>query len=74
MKKNDYKKKFRELNLLQAEATYQKSKHEKINKAFVKKNTTKEGTVIFYDTSDSKSPSISEADNSPDEYEKISIT
>ena len=33
----------------------------------------KEETVILDDTSDSKSSSISEADNYPDEDEKISI-
>ena len=44
-----------------------------INKYFAKKKTFKEETVILYDTSDRNSSSISEADNSPDEYEKTSI-
>ena len=37
------------------------------------KNTSKEYTVILYDTSDINSSSVSEADNSPDKYEKTSI-
>ena len=53
--KNDYKKKFKELNLLQAEASHQKSKYEKLNKTFTKKKTSKEETVVLDDTLDSNS-------------------
>ena len=37
------------------------------------KNTSKEYTVILYDTSYINSSSVSEADNSSDKYEKTSI-
>ena len=53
--KNDYTKKFKEINLLQAEASHQKSKHENLNKAFTKRMTSKEETVVLDDSSDSKS-------------------
>ena len=39
--KRDYKNKFKELNLLQAEADHQKSKYENLNKAFAKNKTSK---------------------------------
>ena len=45
--KKDYKNNFKEINLFQAEPAHQKSKYEKLNKAFTKKNTSKEETVIF---------------------------
>ena len=57
--KKYYKKKAKELNILQAEDAHQKSKYEKLNKAFTKKNTPKEETVILDDTLDSNSSSIS---------------
>ena len=66
------------MNLLEREASHQRTKYLKyknLNKAFVQKKTPKEETVILYDTSDrDSSSSISEADNSPDEYEKTSIS
>ena len=37
--KKDYKKKFKDHNLLQAQADQQKYRYEKINKAFTKKKT-----------------------------------
>ena len=40
----------------------------KLNKAFAKKKTTKEKTVLIYDTLDSNYSSSSEDDNPPDEY------
>ena len=40
--KKDYKKKFKELNILQVEAAHQKSRYEKLNKAFTKRKTSKE--------------------------------
>ena len=55
------------------EAAHQKYKYEKLNKAFAKKKTSKEETVITYDTSDSNSSSISEAESTPDEDENTSI-
>ena len=51
----DYKNKFKKLNILQAEFTYQKSKYEKINKAFTKRTTSKEETVNLADSSESDS-------------------
>ena len=65
-----YKKNFKELNLLEGEAAHQRAKYLKyknINKAFAKKKTPKEETVILYYNSDRDSSSISEADNHPDE-------
>ena len=53
--KKDYKKKFKELNLLQEEAAHQKSKYKKLNKAFTKSKTSKKETVNIADSSDSKS-------------------
>ena len=44
--KKDCKKKFKVLNLLQEEAAHQNSKYENINKAFTRKNTSKEDTFI----------------------------
>ena len=37
----DYNNKFKELNLLQEEAAHQKSKYEKLNKAYTKRKTSK---------------------------------
>ena len=65
--KKDYKKRFKELNLLQAEAAHQKYRYEKLNKAITKKKTYKKKTVVLYDTSDSNSSLISKSKNSPDE-------
>ena len=53
--KKDYKKKSKELNLLQAEAAHQKSKYENLNKDFTKINTSKEETVNLADSSESDS-------------------
>ena len=39
--RKDYKKKFKELNLLQEETDHHKSKFEKLNKAFTKRKTSK---------------------------------
>ena len=39
--KRGYKKKFKELNLLQAEVSQQKSKYENLIKAFTKRNNSK---------------------------------
>ena len=39
--KKDYKNKFKELNLLQAEAAHQKYKYENLNRAFTKSNSSK---------------------------------
>ena len=44
---NDYKNNFKEINLLQAQSAHQNSKYENLNKAFAKKNTSKEDTVIL---------------------------
>ena len=73
MVKKDYKKKFKELNLLQAEAAHQRSKYKNLNKSFAKKKTPKEETVVLDDTLDINSSSRSEADNSPSEDEKTLI-
>ena len=71
-----YKKNSRELNLLEREAAHQRAKslkYKKINKAFAKKETPKEETIIIYETSNRDSSSSSEAYNSRDEDEKASI-
>ena len=68
----DYKRKSREVNLLEKEAAHQRAKYlkyKKLNKYFAKKKTR----VILYDTSDRDSSSSSEAHNSRDEDEKTSI-
>ena len=72
-KKKDHKKKFKSIILLQAESAHQRTKYKKLNKDFAKKKTSKEETIILDDTLERNSSSISEADNSPDEYEKTSI-
>ena len=62
-RKTDYKNKFKELNLLEAEASHQRAKHlkyKKLNKYFAKKKTPKEETVIIDDTLDINSSSSSE--------------
>ena len=61
--RRDYKKKFKELNLFQAEAAHQKSNYEKINKAFTKRKTSKKDTVNIADSSDSHSSSRRESNN-----------
>ena len=48
-------------------------KYKQLNKAFAKKKTPKEETIILDDTLDRNSSSSSEADNCSDEYEKTSI-
>ena len=48
--KKDYKKKPKKINLFQAEAAHQKSKHENLNKAFTKSNTSKEETIFLSDS------------------------
>ena len=55
MEKKDYNKKFKKLNLLQAEAAHQRAKYKNQNKAFAKKKTPKEETIIIYDTLDRNS-------------------
>ena len=58
------------------EAAHQRAKYLKyknISKAFTKKKTQKEETVVLDDTSDSDSSSSSEAVNFPDEDENTSI-
>ena len=57
--KKEYKKKFKELNLLQEEASHQKPKYEKLNKAFTKRKTYKEETVNISDSYDFNSSSSS---------------
>ena len=57
------------MNILEREYAHQRAKYlkyKKLNKAFDKKETPKEQTVILYDTSDINSSSIIEADSSPD--------
>ena len=54
------------MNLLEREPAHQRAKYlkyKKLNKAFAKKKTRKEETVIIYNTSDIDSSSISEAYN-----------
>ena len=74
--KNYYRRKFKELNVLEKEASHQRAKYLKYknrNKDFAEKKTPKEENIIIDDTLDSKSSSISEADNYPDKDEKNSI-
>ena len=74
--KNDYKRNSKKVNILEKEAAHQRAKYlkyKKLNKAFAKKNTCKEETVILDDTLDSNSYSSSEAHNSCDEEKKTSI-
>ena len=71
--KKDYKKKFKEIILFQAEASHQNSKYENLSKAFTKKKTPKEDTVIWDDSSDSNSSSRSESENYPGKDHKTSI-
>ena len=70
--KNYYRKKLKEVNISEMEASHQRAKYLKYknrNKAFAKKKTSKEENAIIDDTLDSDySLSISEDDNSPDEY------
>ena len=53
--KKEYKKNFKKLNILQIEVAHQKYKHEKINKAFTKRNTSKGETINLDNSSDSNS-------------------
>ena len=66
--------KFKELNLLQAEAAHQKSKYEKLNKVFTNMMTSKEDTVNLADSSDRNSSSSSESNNYSPKTRKTSIT
>ena len=61
---------------MQAEAAHQKSKYEKLNKAFTKRNTSKEETVKLADSSDRNYSSSSESKNSSPKTgkKKTSIT
>ena len=71
--KKDYKRKSREVNLLEKHASQFRAKYlkyKKLNKAFSKKKTR----VIIDDPLESDSSSISEEKHSSDEGEKISIT
>ena len=72
----DYKRKSKEVNLLEREAAHQRAKYLKyknLNKYFAKKKTRKEETAILDNTSDSDSLSIIEAFNSRDKDKKASI-
>ena len=72
----DYKKKFKEVNLVERKPAHQRAKYlkyKKLNKAFSNKKNPKEETVIIYDTLDSDSSSSSEAYNYHNEDEKSSI-
>ena len=64
----------KELNILQAEAAHQKSKYDNLNKAFTKSKTSKEDTVVLYNSSDSESSPSSESDNSSNEAGKPQST
>ena len=71
--KKDYKRKSREVNILEKQVSRQRSKYlkyKKLNKAFSKKKTR----VIIDDPSESDSSSSSEERNSSDEGDKKSIT
>ena len=63
--KKDYKKKSKELNLLQAEAAHQKFKYENLNKAFTKRKTYKEETINLADSSESNYSSSGEPKTPP---------
>ena len=70
--KKDFKKKSREVNLLEKQASHQRAKYlkyKKLNKAFSKKNTP-----VILEDSDSESSSSSKKENSSDEGEENSIT
>ena len=70
--KKDFKKKSREVNLLEKQASHQRAKYLKyknLNKVFSKKNTR-----VILEDSESDSSSSSEEENSSDEGEKNSIT
>ena len=65
------------MNLLEKEFTHQRDKYlkyKKLNKAFAKKRTRKENTVVLDDTSDRDLSSSSEEENSPDEGGENSMT
>ena len=69
---NEYRRKYREVNLLEKEASHQRAKYlkyKKLNKAFAKKKTR----VVLDDPSDSDSYSSSESQNFQNEDEKTSI-
>ena len=71
--KKEYKKKFKELNLLKAKSSQQKSKYEKYKQIFCQEEDFQGGDCHSIWHFGRNSSSISEADNSPDEYEKTSI-
>ena len=71
--KKNYKNKSKELNLLQAEADHQKSKYEKLNKAFTKRKTSKEETVNTDKFWDRNSSPRNESKNSSTKNGKTSI-
>ena len=54
-------------------ADHQRAKYKNLNKSLSNKKTSKEETFIIDGTLYSNSSSSSEADDSPDEYEKTSI-
>ena len=58
---------------MQVEFTYQKSKYEKINKAFTKRTTSKEDTVNLADSLDSDYSSSIYSNNYSPETGKTSI-
>ena len=66
-------KKFKELNLFQTEAAHQKYKYEKLNKAFTKRNTSKEETVNISDSLYIHSSSRRESNNPYSKTGKTSI-
>ena len=59
----DYKNKFTELNLLQAEANHQKSKYEELNKSFKIRKIYEEETINLAESLDSNSSSSRESNN-----------
>ena len=72
LSKKDFKKKSREVNLLEKQASHQKAKYLKyrnLNKVFSKKKT-----LVILEDSESDSSSRSEEENSSDEGEENSIT
>ena len=72
--KADYNNNIKELNLLQAEAAHQKSKHEKLNKDFTKRNTSNDDTVNIADSPDINSSYRSESNNPYTKTGRNSIT
>ena len=71
--KKDYKRNFKEINLLQSDSAHQKSKYENINKPFTKSNNFTEETVNLDDSSDRNSLFSSDSNNSSQKIGKPSI-